>query len=133
MITHGLGADEAFDEAARSQGVQGPLEDLPFVKDGPFAVVGPLVAQGRLSWMQLEVVCLPDWVSVQWCASTSSGGLFLYFDRCSEDSSGSRVCFGNCVKSTTHRNWVCARGVLLVNSLHRLDFLGLARIWLISE
>ena len=109
------------------------MEDLSSVKDEPLVLVGSLVAQGRLSWMQLEVACLPNWVSVQWCALTSSGGLFLYSDRCIEDSSTSGICFGNCVKSTTHRNWVCARGVLLVNSLRRLDFLSLARIWLISE
>ena len=108
------------------------MEDLSFVKDEPLVLVGTLVVQGRLSWMQLEVACLPDWVSVQWCALTSSGGLFLYFDRCSDCSSGSRVCFDNCVKSTTHRNSVCVRGALPVNSLSRLDFLGLARIWLIS-
>ena len=113
------------------------MEDLSFVKDEPLVLVGSLLVQGRLSWMQLEVACLPDWVSVQWCALTSSGGLFLgslflYSDRCNDDSSGSRVCFGNCVKSTTHRNWVCARGALLANSSPRLDFLGLARIWLIS-
>ena len=64
MITRGLGADGAFHEAARSQGVQGPMEDLPFVKDGPLAVVGPLMAQGRLSWMHLEVVYFHDRASV---------------------------------------------------------------------
>ena len=40
------------------------MEDLSFVKDEPLVLVGPLVAQGRLSWMHLEVVYFPDWASV---------------------------------------------------------------------
>ena len=109
------------------------MGDLSSVKDELLVVVGALVVQERSSWMHLEVVCHADQVSVQWCALVSSGDLYLYFDRCNEDSSGSKVCFGNFVKSTTHRNWVCAHGALLASSLPRLDFLRLARIWLISE